>query len=272
MFAITGATGNIGRTLIRLLAADDVPVRAISRKISAANLPPNVTAATGDLSDPETLTEALTGVDALFLLTPGTGAPDPIVDIAKQRGVRRIVLVSSMLADTHPDSTVGAMSLASERAVTTSDLDWTLLRPWEFASNALHWAAGIRERGVVRAPAAWRSPVIHPADIASVARAALTEPHHTGRAYSLTGPDQLSPAEQTRALGIAIGRRLAFEEIPPERVASELAGALPPELLAGMAGDGPAVRADVRDTVERVTGKPARTFQQWAYDNVGAFT
>lgn len=59
---------------------------------------------------------------------------------------------------------------------------WTILRPTEFASNALWWAEAIRGRGTVRVPYTDIGlPTIHPADIASVARVALTEPGHRGR-------------------------------------------------------------------------------------------
>lgn len=71
---------------------------------------------------------------------------------------------------------------------------WTILRPTQFASNTLWWAQSIRDQGVVRAPYADTGlPAIHPADIAAVARVALTEPGHRVRA-------QIVPAMGVRQL------------------------------------------------------------------------
>ncbi|MGK5698343.1 SDR family oxidoreductase, partial [Streptomyces sp. URMC 128] len=81
-------------------------------------------------------------------------------------------------------------NLAVERLLKDSGMAWTILRPTQFASNALWWAQSIRDQGVVRAPYADIGlPTIHPADIAAVARVALTEPGHRGRTYALTGPE-----------------------------------------------------------------------------------
>lgn len=64
-----------------------------------------------------------------------------------------------------------------ERSLKASGMAWTILRPTQFASNALMWAAAVRGHETVRAPYADTAlPTIHPADIAAVARVALTGP------------------------------------------------------------------------------------------------
>lgn len=87
------------------------------------------------------------------------------------------------------------------------------LRFWrscQFASNTLWWAQSVRDESVVRVPYADVGlPTVHPADVASVARAALTGPGHRGRTYPLTGPELISPRRQADELRRVLGREVA---------------------------------------------------------------
>lgn len=76
------------------------------------------------------------------------------------------------------------------------------------------WAAAVRNHETVHAPYAQTAlPTIHPGDIASVARVALTEPGHRGRTYALTGPEPVSARQQVEAIAAALGRVVPFVEI-----------------------------------------------------------
>jgi uncharacterized protein YbjT (DUF2867 family) len=140
----------------------------------------------------------------------------------------------------------------------------------------LLWADSIRSRGTVRLPYPDVGlPTIHPADIAAVARAALTSPGHRGRTYALTGPAVVTAREQVAAIAAALGQAVAVEEISRSAAHRDLAPFLGDETAAAvldlMGGDvNDALRA-VRDTVPKVTGEPGRTFRQWATENAGAF-
>ncbi len=199
MILVTGATGNIGGALIGKLGKAGVPVRALSRSPDRAAFPAGVEAVEGDLTDPDSLRSALRGVDALFLLQPGTTDTSQILESAAEAGVHQVVTVSSLFAQTHPESFIGRNLLHSEQIVRESGLEWTILRPWEFASNTLAWAAAIRAEGVVRAPRSGvPSPAIDPDDIAAVAASALLEDGHCGAVYPLTGPAAVTPAGEDR--------------------------------------------------------------------------
>ncbi|WP_165368234.1 SDR family oxidoreductase [Phytoactinopolyspora endophytica] len=159
-----------------------------------------------------------------------------------------MVLLSSFSAGDLSDSPVSAEFRRIEDAVRAHEFEWTILRPQGFASTmpSLGWLPMFRE-GVVRAPfAATAVPVIHPADIASVAFTALTEDGHHAKTYELTGPEALTLPEQVRQIGEAIGRDLAFEELPVEQ-ATPGAGRIRPGhgrgLLPRRVGRGPARRA-----------------------------
>jgi uncharacterized protein YbjT (DUF2867 family) len=157
-----------------------------------------------------------------------------------------------------------------------SGMAWTILRPTQFASNTLMWAKSIRDDGTVRAPYADTGlPAIHPADIAAVAAVALTDPAHRGRTYALTGPQRITPREQTADIAAALGRELTFVEIDRAQAHQDLApflgNEIADEVLDLVGGDVNDDLRAVRDTVERVTGLPATPFARWAAENVAAF-
>jgi uncharacterized protein YbjT (DUF2867 family) len=266
MILVTGATGNVGRTLVELLSKSHAGVRALTRDPSRAMLPPGVEAVRGDLADPVSLRAALSGVEAMFLLLPARTDPGPVVDLVRVNGVRHITMLGSLTAQTHPDSPVGRGTLHGEQVLRDSGLSWTVLRAWEFASNTLAWAPSIRQAGVVEVlHAGQSSPVIDPADIGSVAAAVLSQAasgKHDCRIYPLTGPENLTVADKVRAIGTALGRELKLEDKNDAQAAAQAMW------LPGVCTiEGPGVLPTVRDVI----GSPARSFQQWASDHASAF-
>ncbi|MGW4024462.1 SDR family oxidoreductase [Streptomyces sp. NPDC005009] len=276
MILVTGATGNIGSALVRQLhRSGGLPVRALTRDAAQASFPDGVEAVEGDLARPASLKPTLDGVRSLFLV-PGMGADADVLAAARQAGVEHVVLVSSITVRTHPHLPAAAENLAVERLLRDSGMSWTILRPTQFASNALWWAASIRERRSIRVPYADIGlPAVHPADIAAVARAALTGPGHRGRTYALTGPVRITPRQQARAIGAALGHEVSVEEISREEAHRQMAPILGEQtahaVLDLMGGDVNDELLKVHDTVSSVTGSPARPFRQWAAENVAMF-
>lgn len=85
-----------------------------------------------------------------------------------------------------------------------------------FTSNTLSWSEGIRTEGVVRAPYAdARIAPIDERDIAAVAVRAMLTDAMAGTTPLLTGPEQLTQADQVRSISRAIGVPLRFEEVAP---------------------------------------------------------
>src|SRR5690242_18589173 len=103
MIVVTGATGNVGRALVRHLVEAGEQVTAVSRRRPEDPLPPGVRHVAADLADPPAVRAALDGAEALFLLVAGED-PAGLVDRARAAGVRRIVLLSSQGVATRPDS------------------------------------------------------------------------------------------------------------------------------------------------------------------------
>ncbi|MFJ8702320.1 SDR family oxidoreductase [Streptomyces ardesiacus] len=278
MIVVTGATGNIGRPLTRALAAAGEEVTAVSRHPAA--VPDGARHVVADLAEPAGLRPVLTGAESLFLLLSGdlhaTGAnPADIVGEAVESGVRRVVLLSTLGVVTRPFGTTRIAMRALEDAVRESGLDWAVLRPGGFASNALWWAESVRARRVVAAPFGDVGvPVVDPADIAAVAAACLLEDRHTGAAYELTGPEVITPRGQTEALAAALGAPVAFRELTREEARAAMARSMPAELAddtLDILGSPSPAEQRVGPDVERVLGRAPRPFADWAARNVGAF-
>ena len=97
-------------------------------------------------------------------------------------------------------------------------MEWTHVRPGLLAANALGWAQQIRAERVVREPYGTAGyPLVHEADIAEVAVAALLTGSHVGAAYTITGPAEVSQDEQVKAIGAAAGEEIRFQELTPEQ-------------------------------------------------------
>ncbi|MFG2485397.1 SDR family oxidoreductase [Streptomyces virginiae] len=276
MILVTGATGNIGSALLKELRARGAgPLRGLTRDAERAVLPEGVEVAEGDLADPGTSKSALEGVRSLFLVSR-LGPDADILEAARSAGVEHVVLVSSITVQTHPHLGPAVENLQVERLLEASGMAWTILRPTQFASNTLMWATTIRDRGTVRAPYAGTAlPTIHPADIASVARVALTEPGHHGRTYALTGPEPVTAREQVAAIAAALGREVPFAEISRGQAHARMAAVFGADaadaVLDVTGGDVNEELLRVRDTVARITGTPARPFRQWAAEHADAF-
>jgi uncharacterized protein YbjT (DUF2867 family) len=272
MFLVTGATGQVGRHVVHGLLAGGHAVRALSRTPEKAGFPAEIEVLRGDLTEPASLEPALAGVDALYLLA--SGEESAFLDRAREAGVRRVVLLSSQTVDSRPGNAIALRHQRAENAVQDSGIPATFLRPGQFASNTLQWAPAIRETGVVRAPFAEVGlPSIHPADIAAVAVAALTGEGHEGQAYALTGPEVITPVQQVRTIGSVLGRDLFFEEITPEQAKERMAHvpAAIADAVLDVIGNVGERDARIQPTVEKVTGHPPRTFEQWVRDNRAAF-
>jgi uncharacterized protein YbjT (DUF2867 family) len=269
---VTGATGNVGGELVSALAARGAPVRALAR--TAVAVPGRVEVATGDLASPATIGPALDGVGKVFLL--GNLMSAEIARAMREAGVEHVVVLTSRcVVGGKPDNAITRMWLDAEAAVRDSGVPWTFLRPSGFHSNALRWLAQLRHADVVRAP--WPDvPIasIDPGDIAAVAAAVLAGSGHEQTALSLSGPEPLTPAQQVATLARVLGRPLRYQALSDE------------EARAGMIADTPAAVVDaffrffsdgeyddsaVLDTVQRITGRPPRTFEQWAKVHASAF-
>ena len=289
---VTGATGNVGRHVVDLLVRAGVDVRATSRNPESLDLSPEVDVRRADLTDPKTFERALQGVEKVFLYAQPSGI-EGIVEVAKAAGVKYAVLLSSLAAGRDPGHWIARWHRAVEDSIEQSGLSWTFVRPGPFAANSLQWAQSIKDGEPVRLLYAHSYlSAIHELDIAEVSTCALLQDGHAGARYHITGGDSVTQAEQVALIGQAIGRELAFEDLTGDdaraefhkRIGTRIQELMQDGILGRMdtpeiietriryyvdALEGP---AEIDGTVEKVLGKPARTFAEWAVDHKADFT
>lgn len=268
---VAGATGTVGRQVVTELLARGHAVRALTRDPAKADFPAGVEVVRGDLTDPDSLVPALEGVTGVHLITFGGAYFAPletgprILELARAAGVRRVTVLH------------GGEATPLEQAVRAADgLDWTVLMPVEFMGNALEWADGIVTAGEVREPFVSRlSAMVHEGDIGAVAAVALTEEGHGRQEYVITGPELLTVGDKVATIAGARGREIALVELTEEEAVAQWRAAGHPEDVIGFLleayGNTPEVGRTVADTVEKVTGRPARTFRQWAAEHADTF-
>ncbi len=281
MILVTGATGNIGSEIVRLLLADNQRVRVLVRdpaKLGA--LAERVEVVVGDLMQPSTLPAAFAGIDRAFVMIPviseiATVAP-AVFEAARAAGVQHVVFLSSGTIQMRPPMTIGAWHLAGEAALKASGVAWTMLRPGSFASNSLRWVGSIQGQGAVFAPDGDHgAAVIDPRDIAAVAAKALTGEGHAGQTHVLTGPELISTSQQVAILAEVLGKPIRVVAVPEAGARAGMLKSGMPEVLADAVLE--VMRPDavsepvLTTTIEDVTGQPARSYAAWARANLAAF-
>ncbi|HET9444411.1 MAG TPA: SDR family oxidoreductase [Acidimicrobiales bacterium] len=276
MILVTGATGNVGSALLPRLAERGAPVRALTRSDAArARVEAlGVEAVDGDLDDPGSLERAMKGCDHLFLLSPV--GPDQmmremgVVDAAVAAGVGHVVAVSVTGADPGSQVSFARWHSAVDDYLSQSGLDWTILRPAGFMSLHLWPVYTVRREG------RWYGMTgdgahafVDVDDVAEVAAVALTEAGHQGRIYEVTGPEARSMPEYAAVLSEFAGRPVDYVDLPPEDFVARMTGAGVPVWMAESLGtlywvirEGHA--ATVSNAVEEVTGRPPRSYRDFA--------
>jgi len=274
---VFGARGNVGRHVAAGLLARGEQVRVTSRNPATAGFPPQAQVAAADLEQPATLPAALAGAGKVFLYARPAGVQG-FAEAARAAGVGHVVLLSSaaVVSADAEHNPIARQHRAVELAIEQSGIDWTFIRPGMFATNTRWWwAEPIRTANAVRMPYpdAQTAPV-HEKDMAALAVTALTGEGHGHQAYTVYGPQSLTLRQQAAHIGDAIGREISIKVIAAGQAREELAATMSPAgadavLRAWQAGNaGPAQTSDI---VEKITGRPAHTFAQWAADHADDF-
>jgi uncharacterized protein YbjT (DUF2867 family) len=275
MVCITGIGGTVGSEVARQLEAARVPFRGAYFSVAKADAARErgVDAVLIDYSRPETLRDAFAGCEKLFLLGPNVLNQVELernaVEAARAAGVRHIVKQSVMGAEDESYS-LAKVHRPVEKAIESSGLAWTFLRPNSFMQNIVTFMSEMinAEGAFYTASGDARISHVDVRDIAAVAVCALTEPGHEGKAYMLTGPAALTYDELARELSEVLGRSIHHVSLPPaELKQGMLALGMPDELADRMLDleryfrEGGASR--ITDDIRRVTGRDPRHFAQF---------
>ena len=284
---LTGATGNVGAELARRLAAQGVPFRAMVRTpngpvAQALRALPGAEIVVGDFNDPASVGRALAGVERAFLLTPSSAQAEAqqlgFVAQACRAGVRHVVKQSQWAAAVGSPVRFLHYHAVVENALRASGLAYTFLRPNLFMQGLLAFRDAIADQGQFFAPIGEAGiSVVDVRDIADAAAAALTGPSFENRTYDLTGPAALTHAEMATGLALALGRPVAFHDVPPAAMLATMLGlGMDPWMAEGLVEDyahyhrGEA--AAVALGVQQATGHAPRAFAAFARDYAAAFS
>jgi uncharacterized protein YbjT (DUF2867 family) len=282
---VTGATGRVGGALVPLLKRAGVSVVALVRdpKRADALKSQGIEMRKGDLADPASLGAALAGIDKAFLAT-GDSRDKAVLEknfiaAAAEAGVGHIVKLSAQSAGLAPPRSFGRSHREAEIALEHSGVPFTVLRPTFFMQSMLLFADDIRKKGKFMAPIkAGRVAMVDLRDVAAAAACCLADDSQKGKAYILTGPRPIGFPEIARLIGQARGRNVVFSPLPAfiARLAMPYATGMP-RWYANLVIDlfvalNKGAQTPITDSVERLTGKPPRTFEAFLKENAAAFT
>lgn len=287
MILVTGATGNVGGALVSRLSTAGVPVRALVRSRERGdNLRGyDVDLAVGSYEDEHALAQALDGVDRVFLLTPANPRMAE-QELALVRTAKRVapsahvVKLAAAGVDAPGESPVRFMRLHQEvvRGLADSGLPTTVVAPGSFMQNLLGQAASVQERGVLTASVG-DAAISHVdvRDVAAVAAHVLTSDGHEGATYTVTGPEALTYAQVAETLGRVLGREVRHEDVPAaQRREGMVAGGVPEWLADGLIELDDVYRtgaaATTTDEVQKATGSPARSLEQFLTEHAAVFS
>jgi uncharacterized protein YbjT (DUF2867 family) len=163
---------------------------------------------------------------------------------------------------------------AVEKAIESSGLKWTFLRPNGFMQNVVNYMGEtIRSEGAFYSSTGdAKISHVDVRDIAAVAVKTLTEPGHEGKVYTLTGPQALSYSDLAAEVSKVLGRPIRHVDLSPSDLKGGMLAQGNPEWLADLLLDleryfGEEKASTITDDIRRVTGREPIRFEQYARDS-----
>lgn len=211
---VTGATGQLGGRVARLLADAGLAQRLVVRDPTRAPQLPGAEIAVAEFRDGDAVRTALAGADVVLMVSASESADRvaehfSFVDAAAAAGVGQLVYSSFFAASPDSTFTLGRDHYATEQRIRASGVPFTFLRDNFYADFMLNLAG---PDGVIRGPAGdGRVSIVARDDTSDAAAAILQHPDvHRGRTYDLTGPESLSLADVAGILSRHTGRAITF--------------------------------------------------------------
>jgi uncharacterized protein YbjT (DUF2867 family) len=282
MILVTGASGNVGSAVLQELLRAGAPVRGLYRSNEdAAKTPSGANPVIADFADRASLGRALDGVDSVFLVC----SPIPqlvelesnVVDACRERGVKHLVQNSALGASVY-DKSFPRWHYAVEERVRASGIPATILRPESFMQNIVTYFAGTIESDGAFYAAGGNAPIgfVDVRDVGAVAAKVLTSDGHTGKTYTVTGPEVLTYPQVAAKLSALLCREVKYVALTQEQLRQSMQGmGMPPwqvEALADLQAyytDGPG--AKVTGDVRAVLGREPIRFDQFLKDYAASF-
>ena len=275
---VTGATGNIGGGIVKLLKdrnADFVAAGS-SRSIEG------VESVTVDFADTKSLEAAMEGISTLFMVLANhpdmLGWGRNVIDSAKKCGVKHIVRSGGSLADVKSPLKVRQTIGATDEYLKDSGMDYTITAPSFFMQNFINFFADDYKNGAIYQPAGdgkigWTDL----RDIAAVNVEVLLNPDgFKNQTLTITGGEALSYAEAVDVMNDVLGKGSTYVAVTDEAAIQAMTEMQFPQFVIDVMislnhciVEGYA--EELTDTVEKVTGNSPISFKRFVEDNKGSW-
>ena len=282
MILVTGASGSVGKSVLREVAKSGAKHRAMYRSaVEAQKAPPGTETVIADFAKKDTIAAALKGAESVYLVC----SPIPelvqlesnMIDACVVAGVKHVVLNSAMGAGDYNKS-FPSWHRKVEDKLRATQLSYTILRPNSFHQNVVaFFAPSIRAQGVFYGSMQnARNSFIDVRDIAAIAAKALAGGAHAGKTYELNGPQALNYSELAEKISQVAGRGVKYVDIPMEAQKKAMLDQHMPEwqvtallelqgyYLSGKGGE-------IDDLVQRLLGRAPITMDQFLAEFAGEF-
>jgi uncharacterized protein YbjT (DUF2867 family) len=289
---VTGATGTVGSELVKQLTSPSLLPPSSGIKVRGAIHSQNkveefrrnnrtVEIAIMDFNKPQTVAEALNGVDQLFWLTlPRPNVTEEIsgnlIREAKKNYIRQIVKLSVFQLV----GSIGRWHRYEEKIIEESGIPYTFLRAGAFMQNFISFfGQTIKNQNAFYLPAGnGKVSFVDVRDIAAVAVKLLTENRirHETTAFGITGQEALSYNQAAETLSKATGKKISYIDIPQEEAIKSMKGSgMEDWLIDDLIEFCNIIRAgnasQTTDTVEQFLGRIATSFEQFVRDHINSF-
>ncbi|KVL10130.1 SDR family oxidoreductase [Burkholderia sp. MSMB1826] len=278
---VTGATGRVGRQVVRQLVDRRADVRVLVRDPAKADFPAAVTVAQGDMLDVDALRAAFSGVRTLFLLNGVAGDEFTqaliALNLAREAGIERAVYLSVLHADRFVNVPHFAVKSGAERMIEQMGFSATILRPAYFMDNESMVKDVIVGHGVYPMPIGGKGvAMVDVRDIAEVAAIELIRRNDAPgklpvETLNLVGPDTLTGPQLASIWSDTLGRPVAYGGDDPAPFERNLAQFMPKWMAYEMrlmaeryVSDGMVPEAGDVERLTAILGRPLRTYRDFA--------
>lgn len=220
---VLGATGNVGTAVLKNLQNRNVQVFAGVHsekgfeKVSQFGAKPIIV----NFNDQESLNEALKGKDRVFLVTPiiqnADAVTQMVINAAKLNNLKHIVRSSGAGADANGQIQLARWAGLSEDVVKSSDLNYTIIRPYSFLQNLInfHGQSIQQNNGFFMPVGDAKLSLVDVNDIGEIAAIVMTSEEHYKKTYELSGLTY-TYEEIAATLSKVVERKISYIDIPEE--------------------------------------------------------
>jgi NAD(P)H dehydrogenase (quinone) len=270
MYAVTGASGQLGRLVIAALLTRVAPEEIVALVRDPAKVADFAGKGIGvrafDYNDATTLAPALENVDRLLLISSSeVGQREAqhraVIDAAKAAGVGFVAYTSILHADSSPLG-LATEHRATEAVIGKSGLAYAFLRNgWYLENYTMNAAAEIAHEAVIGSTGAGRISAAARSDYAAAAAAVLVGETGTAAIHELAGDESFTLADYAALLAEVSSKPVAYVDMPEEAYRAALEGIGLPAPLAAMLADSSAHAAngalfDEGRVLSRLIGRP----------------